>query len=89
LLEVMSADVYPAVRHLAWRAFTRLGVGDAGAYDPSADVSARAAVVERLRARLGAGTRAGEPISATWPISPTSLASLRARARQDDVEIGE
>jgi predicted CXXCH cytochrome family protein len=75
LLEAMTSDTYPAVRHLAWRALERLGV-TARDYDPSADVAARTAVVAHL---------AGD---ADKP-SPERIAGLRARGRDGDLEIGE
>jgi predicted CXXCH cytochrome family protein len=80
LLEAMTSDAYPAVRHLAWRALGRLGVVDARDYDPSAEGPARLAVVTRARERLGA--------ESTRP-TPERVARLRARARVDAVEIGE
>jgi predicted CXXCH cytochrome family protein len=75
LLEAMTGDAYPAVRHLAWRALERLGV-DARDYDPSAEPAARAAVVARLAA------------DAVTP-TPARVARLRARDYGDDIEIGE
>jgi hypothetical protein len=93
LLEAMAADPYPAVRHLAWRAFGRLTSSDAsrdtsrdafqdllGGYDPSAEAGVRAAVVRSLRAQLGTETKVP---------APGLIAGLRARARQEDIEIGE
>lgn len=66
LLEVMSEDRFPAVRHLACRSLRRLvapeappGRGLGADYDPSADPAARRRVVARLRAALG--RRRGRP----------------------------
>jgi predicted CXXCH cytochrome family protein len=81
LLDVMQGDAYPAVRHLAARAFDRL-VADTSArsaYDPAAPAEARAAAVTSLRARFGAASaRPSE-----------ELAALRALAPADAVDIGE
>ncbi len=79
LLEAMTGDAYPAVRHLAWRALERLGVA-APDYDPSAEAAARAAVVARIRARVA--TDALAP-------APELVARLRARGHGEDIEIGE
>jgi hypothetical protein len=80
LLEAMTSDAYPAVRHLAARALGRLGVDAASGYDPSALPAARAAAVERLRGGLGAPA----------PPPPRQLVErLRARAQGEDVDIGE
>ena len=76
LLQAMTTDEYPAVRHLAARALGRLGVEGAADYDPSADPTARAAAVERFRAR-GVGGRKPD----TWVAV--------GRAERQDVEIGE
>ncbi len=86
LLEVMAADRYPAVRHLAWRSLRRLlEAGYAADYDPSADPEARARVVTRLRASLGtAELRPAANVAAR-----ADLAALRAKARDRDLEIGE
>jgi hypothetical protein len=75
LLDAMTTDAYPAVRHLAARALGRLGVEGAADYDPSSDLPARTAAVERLRAGLGARGR--------------TVAVGRAPAPSEDVEIGE
>jgi hypothetical protein len=80
LLEAMAGDTYPAVRHLASRALGRLGAEGASTFAPSATVGERAAAVAQLRARLGAGAAA--------PL-PAEVAALRARAPQQDVDIGE
>jgi hypothetical protein len=87
LLEAMASDRYPAVRHLAWRAFRRLVApgaaprrGMGADYDPSADAARRAEAVEGLRAALG-------PRATKVP--PASIAALRGRARDRDLEIGE
>jgi predicted CXXCH cytochrome family protein len=80
LLEVMEGDVYPAVRHLAWRALGRLGVAGTRDYDPSAEAATRAAAVEQIRASLGRDALAP---------TPALVARLRARARREDIEIGE
>jgi hypothetical protein len=79
LLDVMQADRYPAVRHIAWRSLRRLGAA-APNYDPSADDSARAVVVARARRELGAAVVAPEP---GW------VDGLRAAARDADLEMGE
>jgi predicted CXXCH cytochrome family protein len=75
LVEAMTGDAYPAVRHLAWRALERLGVA-ARDYDPSADVATRAAVVARIRMGLAADAVAPGP-------------RLPARGHGEDIEIGE
>jgi predicted CXXCH cytochrome family protein len=80
LLEAMTGDAYPAVRHLAARALARLGADGARDYDPSSDAGARAAAVARLREGLGR--------EATRP-APELVARLRAQARSEDTEIGE
>lgn len=83
LLEVMSRDRYPAVRHLAWRSLRKLaapGTGLAAAYDPSGTPDDRARVVARLRAALG---------SAAVAPSPAVLALRRHLPRDRDLEIGE
>jgi hypothetical protein len=77
LLDVMAGDRYPAIRHIAARGLGRL-VGPAGDYDPSADAAERARVVARIGAGLGARARA-----------PEGASTLRARARDRDLEIGE
>jgi hypothetical protein len=74
LLEAMTSDAYPAVRHLAARSLGRLGASGLGGYDPSAGLPARTAAVERLRAELGAR-------------GPVAVG--RAPAPSEDVEIGE
>jgi predicted CXXCH cytochrome family protein len=86
LLDVMAADRYPAVRHLAWRSLRRLvapqaspGAGFAADYDPSAPAAQRKDVVRRARATLGH--------SALAP--PSGLTALRQDARDLDLEIGE
>jgi hypothetical protein len=76
LLEVMTGDRFPAVRHLAWRSLRRLappGTGDD--YDPSAALPERARAVERLRAELGVER-------------PGVRADSRS-GRDQDLEIGE
>jgi hypothetical protein len=78
LLEAMTSDAYPAVRHLAARALGRLGVADARDFDPSADAAARASAVARIRLGMGARAR-----------PETRLAVDRAPARGEDIEIGE
>jgi hypothetical protein len=82
LLEVMAADRYPAVRHLAWRALGRLepGVVPAAGYDPGADAAERRARVFALSVALGLRATAADPVA---------VAGLRARALRADVEIGE
>jgi hypothetical protein len=80
LLDVMAADRYPAVRHLAWRAARRLSPSCCADYDPSAEPPARATAVAAARASLGSG--------AVGP-DPGAAARLRARAPTVDVEIGE
>ena len=75
LLDVMTTDATPAVRHLAARALGRLGVEGVAAYDPSWELPARTAAVERLRAALGTRSR--------------TVAVRHAPAPSEDVEIGE
>ncbi len=86
LLEVMAADRYPAIRHLAWRAVRRLaapdappGSGLAADYDPSGPADERRRVVGRLRAALG---------TAEVP-PPAFRTALRAETSDRDLEIGE
>jgi hypothetical protein len=74
LLEVMSGDAYPAIRHLAWRSLGRLGA-EALAYDPSAPAVARRASVARLKATLS--------------LPDARAPSLQERAREEPIEIGE
>jgi hypothetical protein len=88
LLDAMDADRYPAVRHLAWRAYLRLAASGAalpgGAradYDPDAPRATRAGEVARLRAELGP--------AGVSPRSPRPLAASKSAALADDVEIGE
>jgi predicted CXXCH cytochrome family protein len=80
LLDVMAADRYPAVRHLAWRSLRRLvAPGFAADYDPCAEPAARDRVVARLCASLG--TAEVRP--------PAAAAALRGQVPDDDLEIGE
>ena len=58
LLEAMTSDAYPAVRHLAARALGRLGVAGVGGYDPSAELSRRARPSSSASGRC---RRAGHP----------------------------
>jgi predicted CXXCH cytochrome family protein len=80
LFEAMKTDTYPAVRHLAARALGRLGVARVGDYDPSAEPSVRAAVVERLRQTTKVDAKQTPP-----PLVGENL----ARAPRGDIEIGE
>jgi predicted CXXCH cytochrome family protein len=75
LLEVMSHDRYPAVRHIAWRSLRRLpGQGALAAdYDPSGSAAERAKVAARLRTALGIAAPTG----------------ARPPSRDLDLEIGE
>ena len=86
LLDVMTADRYPAVRDLAWRSLRRLaapgappGTGLAADYEPSAEPGERARAVAGLRAVLGS--------SAVAP--PPAVASERTKGPDHDLEIGE
>ena len=82
LLDVMSEDRYPAVRHLAWRSLRRLivpdappGSGVAADYDPSADAVEPAAswracgrpwAARRSPRRPPWSRSGGGPPTATW-----------------------
>jgi predicted CXXCH cytochrome family protein len=83
LLDAMVGDRFPAVRHIAWRSLRRLVAPGAGSavglgadYDPSADRTARLAVVRRLRHELGSAAGASDP-------------RARRQPRDADLEIGE
>jgi hypothetical protein len=78
LLEAMTTDAYPAVRHLAARAVVRLGVPGASDYDPSADPHARAAAVAGLRRSLGLEGRTLD-----------ARATVGHVPKSEDIEIGE
>ena len=77
LLDVMVADPYPAVRHIAWRSLTRLAAIPDG-YVPEARRPEREAWVARARPGLA-------PI----PPDPQALERLRAEAAQTAIFIGE
>ncbi|UJR80969.1 ammonia-forming cytochrome c nitrite reductase subunit c552 [Sandaracinus amylolyticus] len=80
LLATMRDDSYPAIRHLAWRSVRALVPLDASAFTATDPRDARIAAVARIEAMID------EPIDAP---SPEQLASLRARARDVAIEIGE
>ncbi|MBC8133081.1 MAG: hypothetical protein H7X95_08885 [Deltaproteobacteria bacterium] len=86
LLEVMSGDRYPAVRHLAARALERVLAArkspvalEARTFDATGEPHERQDTVERLRKRLLLGRQ----------LVGTRIAALRAAARKVDVDIGE
>jgi hypothetical protein len=84
LLDVMTGDDYPAVRHLAWRALGRLTGGAPAAladYDPTGAAPDRRRACQAIAAALPA-------VAAVAP-APASTARLRAVARQVAIEIGE
>jgi len=89
LLEVVAADRYPAVRHLAARALGRVlgqspgheeAAAAAHAYDATAPAADRARAVADLRRRLSGGP---------GPDELARMARLRAVARRVDIDIGE
>jgi len=87
LLESMTADDFPAVRHIAWRSLRRLiapgaaaGEGLAAAFDPSGDLPARLAVVDPVRRALG---------SAVHRVDVRTASMLDAIASHQQLEIGE
>jgi predicted CXXCH cytochrome family protein len=88
LLAAMAGDRYPAVRHLAARALTRLLYGRrpaaarlTTAFDATADTSARDSQIAALRDSLS--------LPVATPSEVGRIAALRARARLADIDIGE
>jgi len=84
LLDVMAADDYPAVRHLAWRALRRLTAGGGGplpAYEATADAGQRGQACAAIRRALPAGG-VSDP-------DPATVRRLRGQARLVAIEIGE
>lgn len=89
LLEAISGDRYPAVRHLAARALAAVLAVHEGndalsarvrTYDATGPAAERAAVVDDLRQRLGPAAQSPDA---------ARIARLRAAARQGDIDIGE
>lgn len=88
VLEVMDADPYPGVRHIAWRAALRL------ADDAPADVGALLAryvpeSMPRQRELLLEDLWAAWPEARQRALAPALAAQLRAQASQVAIEIGE
>jgi predicted CXXCH cytochrome family protein len=84
LLEVMVADDYPAVRHLAGRALGRLlphALPALAAYDPAGPGDRRRRVADQIRAAL--------PGEAVVVPDLDSVRRLRGSARAVAIEIGE
>jgi hypothetical protein len=87
LLASMTEDDFPAVRHIAWRSLRRLiapgappGEGLGADFDPSGDIPARLAEVQRVRRALGA---------AVHDVDVRTLFVLSAIASHQQLEIGE
>ncbi|MFK7992410.1 MAG: multiheme c-type cytochrome [Sandaracinaceae bacterium] len=83
VLDAMDRDRYPAVRRIAWRSLRALmpdASDDWDGYVPTADVGRRRAWTEAVRRRLG--SRVILPPDG-W------VTTLRARAAEVDIDIGE
>ncbi len=88
LVEAMAGDRYPAVRHLAARALTRV-LADRGAvaalaagFDATADEAERARILRLIGQALRGPATAGR-------LEGARLAALRAESVRADIDIGE
>jgi hypothetical protein len=93
LLEAISGERYPAVRHLAARSLAHLlEAGDpraaalARGIDATGDEPTRGRTLTALRAALSCDPRSGA--GAAWP-DRERLQRLRSEARRADIDIGE